>query len=80
MDGSGSGSSTQSHRLNPGDTMRFHNHQSSPLRIRVTTECGTQTETELHPGAVFTLKVGNAPANVDMLPPEDEYTGLKSVD
>lgn len=69
----------QSHGLKPGDTMRFHNHQSLPLRIRVTTECGMQTETELHPGAIFTLTVGNAPVNVEMLPREDEYTGLKSV-
>lgn len=80
MDNSESEPSTQSHRLNPRDTMRFHNQQNSPLRIRVTTECGTQTETELHPGAVFTLKVGNSSATVDMLPPKEEYTGLKTVD
>jgi hypothetical protein len=80
MNDSETGSSVQSHRLKPGDTMRFHNQKSSPLRVRVTTECGTQTETELHPGAVFELKVGNASATVDMLPPEEEYTGLRSVD
>jgi len=72
--------SSQQHSLNPGEKMVFRNGGSSLVRIRVVMQCGTETEAELHPGAVFNLTVGTASATVDILPPEAEYTGIKGVD
>ena len=68
------------HDVKPGDEMHFHNRQNAPIRIRVTTQCGTETEAELHPGAVFRLVAGTASAKVDILPPAEKYIGIKAVD
>jgi hypothetical protein len=71
---------SQSYSLKPGDKVEFHNQQPSPVRIRVTTQCGTVTEAELHPGAVFRLTAGNATVNAEILPPEEPYTGIQAVE
>lgn len=71
---------SQTHALKPGDEMHFHNGGNAPLRLKVTTQCGTETEVELHPGAVFRFKVGNANANVEILNPIEPYEGIRPVE
>lgn len=71
---------SQQHALKPGDEVRFQNGGNAPLRLKVTTECGTEIETELHPGAKLRLQVGTANANVEILNPEEPFTGIRAVD
>ena len=74
--------SSQSFSVQPGDTMNFRNNMGSPIRIKVVTQCGTESEAELHPGAVFTLRAGKGSGGqiqVYILPPEAPFEGLQVV-
>ena len=70
----------RSYSLKPGDHMHFLNQQPNPIRVRVTTDCGTVTEADLHPGAVFRLTAGALPAKIEILPPVEPYSGMHAVD
>jgi hypothetical protein len=71
---------SQQHTLKPGDEMNIRNGSNAPLRLKVTTQCGTEVETELHPGAALRLQVGNAGANVEILDPSEPFNGIRAVE
>ena len=71
----------RSYQVRPGDTMNFINDGAKAIRIKIVTTCGTETISDLHPGAKVQLTVGTSPANVYLLnvDDDDDYTGLRVV-
>ena len=70
---------SQSYEVRPGDQMNFINGGAKAIRIKVVTACGTETVSDLHPGAEVQVTVGTSPANVYLLNVDDDYTGLRIV-
>jgi hypothetical protein len=70
---------SQSYELRPGDQMNFINGGAKAIRVKVVTACGTETVSDLHPGAQVQLTVGTSPARVYLLDVDDDYTGLRIV-
>jgi hypothetical protein len=59
--------------------MNFINGGAKAIRIKVVTACGTETVSDLHPGAEVHLTVGASPVSVELLNVDDDYTGLRVV-
>jgi hypothetical protein len=71
---------SKSFEVQPGTQFNFQNDTTAPIRIKVVTECGTETVSTLHPGARLEMTAGRRSANVEILgADEGGYTGLKLV-
>jgi hypothetical protein len=70
---------SKSYQLRPGDQMNFINGGAKAIRVKIITACGTETVSDLHPGAEVHLTVGTSPARVFLLDVDDDYTGLRIV-
>jgi hypothetical protein len=70
---------SKSYQLRPGDQMNFINGGAKAIRVKIVTACGTETVSDLHPGAEVHLTVGTSPVRVELLNVDDDYTGLRIV-